>query len=135
MLLSESPGHRPVDIDHDTREGEIAHRNVLFGLWAGRRIGLSGSALETYAWSVHFADRHDPGHDDVIAKVAADLAGCHKPMADRQLRHQLREMAMRASLALASSDREAIAGVSARAKRTTKKMRRRVERDFARDDC
>jgi hypothetical protein len=44
-----------------TRDGEIARRNVLFGVWAGRRLGLTGDDLETYAWSVHFADRDRAG--------------------------------------------------------------------------
>jgi hypothetical protein len=85
-------------IDEDAREGEIARRNVLFGLWAGRRAGLKGDTLEAYALGVHLADHRSPGHDDVIAKVAADLAYCGKPMSDRRLRTYLREMAIRASL-------------------------------------
>ncbi|MDE2437767.1 MAG: DUF1476 family protein [Sphingomonadales bacterium] len=85
-------------IDQDTREGEIARRNVLFGLWAGRRAGLKGDALEAYALAVHLVDHRSPGHDDVIAKVAADLVSCGKPVSDRRLRTHFREMAMRASL-------------------------------------
>ncbi|MGZ8368494.1 MAG: hypothetical protein ACXWVE_05570 [Rhodoplanes sp.] len=34
---------------------------MLFGVWAGRRLGLTGDDLETYAWSVHFADRDRAG--------------------------------------------------------------------------
>jgi len=85
-------------IDDDTRDGEIARRNVLFGLWAGRYAGLKDEALEAYALAVHLADHQSPGHDDVVAKVAADLVSCGKPMSERQLRNRLREMAMRASL-------------------------------------
>ncbi len=85
-------------IDEDTREGEIARRNVLFGLWAGRHAGLKDEALEAYALAVHLADHRSPGHDDVVAKVAADLRSYGKPMSDRQLRARLREMAMRATL-------------------------------------
>ncbi|MDO9563681.1 MAG: ATPase inhibitor subunit zeta [Bradyrhizobium sp.] len=95
-------------IEYDTRDGEIARRNVLFGLWAGQRMGLKGDAIEDYAWSVHLADRDTPGHDDVIAKVASDLASCGNPISDRQLRSYLQEMAMRASLDLAQTDPEAI---------------------------
>lgn len=91
------------DHEYDTREGEIACRNVLFGLWAGQRMGLEADAIESYAWSVHLADSDRPGHDDVIAKVATDLASCGKPLSDRQLRSYLQEMAMRASLGLAQS--------------------------------
>lgn len=85
-------------MDADTREDEIARRNVLFGLWAGRRAGLEGELLEAYALSVHFVDLRSPGHDDVVAKIAGDLIACGKPLSDRQLRHRFREMAMRATL-------------------------------------
>jgi hypothetical protein len=98
------------DHEYDTRDGEIARRNVLFGLWAGQRMGLEGDAIEAYAWSVHLADSDRPGHDDVIAKVATDLACRGKPLSDRQLRSYLQEMAMRASLGLAQSYPAAVMG-------------------------
>ncbi len=93
---------RPLITDNDTWEGEIACRNVLFGLWAGRRLGLSGDRLEAYAWSVHVADGNEPGHDDMIAKVARDLAIHGAPVRERMLRDQLREMWLRAGLELDS---------------------------------
>jgi hypothetical protein len=96
-----TPGISPLEVDHDSRDGEIARRNVLFGLWAGRRLGLAGDELELYAWSVHFADRDRPGHDDVIAKVRVDLAARGVPLREQGLRERLREMQLRASLELA----------------------------------
>jgi hypothetical protein len=90
----------PGAIDCETRDGEIARRNILFGLWAGARLGLVGDDLERYAWSVHFADRDEPGHDDVIAKVTRDLAARGIAVRDRLLREQLREMRVRAALDL-----------------------------------
>jgi len=96
-----APGISPWEVDQDSREGEIARRNVLFGLWAGRRLGLAGHELELYAWSVHFADRDKPGHDDVIAKVRADLTARGLPLREQRLREHLREMQLRASLELA----------------------------------
>jgi hypothetical protein len=96
-----APGIAAWEVDQDSREGEIARRNVLFGLWAGRRLGLADDELEVYAWSVHFADRDRPGHDDVIAKVGADLAARGVPLREQRLRDRLREMQLRASLELA----------------------------------
>lgn len=90
-------------IEQDTREGVIARRNVLLGLWAAARLGLSGAEAEAYAWSVHFADLEEPGHDDVIAKVAADLAAYGASVCERSLRRQLREMQIRAELQLAGN--------------------------------
>jgi len=107
MMPDLSPAICPDQSDYDTRDGEVARRNVLFGLWAGRRMGLDGDALETYAWSVHLADHQLPGHDDVIAKVAVDLASVGRPISDRKLRSRLHEMAMRAGLDLAQSDSKA----------------------------
>jgi hypothetical protein len=91
------------DCEYDTPEGEIARRNVLFGLWAGQRMGLEGDAIEAYAWSVHLADSDRPGHDDVIAKVATDLSSHGRPLSDRQLRSYFQEVAMRVSLGLEQS--------------------------------
>lgn len=128
MIYGNTQDQYSSEIDYDTRDGEIARRNVLFGLWAGRRMGLSDAELESYAWSVHVADHRDPGHDDVIAKVASDLAAHHCPMGDRQLRFRLREMTLRASLDLAHVSQSAIAGTRPRAKRSTGKLNRKVRR-------
>jgi len=128
MTLDLYPDNCPDQVDCDTRDGEIARRNVLFGLWAGRFMGMKGDAIEAYAWSVHLADLRAPGHDDVIAKVASDLAAFGRPLKDRQLRGRLQEMAMRASLGLAQSDHEAVAGARSRAKHTTKKLKRKETR-------
>jgi hypothetical protein len=90
-------------VDYDSRAGLVARRNVLLGLWAASRMGLSGAEAEAYAWSVHFADMDEPGHDDVVGKVGADLRAYGIPVTDAALRRQLREMATRAELQLASS--------------------------------
>src|SRR3712207_447025 len=88
---------RPLSLDADSRRGGLtARRNVLFGLWAARRLGLPPDEHEAYAWSVHFADFETPGDDDVIDKVSRDLARRGAAVAERQLRHHLREMELRA---------------------------------------
>lgn len=96
--------HPDAGSDCAAHEAEIVGRNVLFGLWAGRRLGLGGEALELYAWAVHLADRAAPGHDDMIAKVARDLAACGRGLGDRRLRDALHDMRLRASLDLARLD-------------------------------
>ncbi|GJD99269.1 DUF1476 domain-containing protein [Methylobacterium isbiliense] len=90
-------------VEQDTREGIIARRNILLGLWAAARLGLEGAEAEAYAWSVHFADLEAPGHDDVIAKIAADLTTHGASVCERSLRRHLREMQKRAELQLASN--------------------------------
>lgn len=111
------------DINYDTRDGAIARRNLLLGLWAGRRMGLTGDDLENYALAVHLSDKRRAGHDDVIDKVASDLTVCRVPVTDRQLRARLREMELRASLDLNPIDYRA-AWQAGAPKRPQKKPRR-----------
>jgi hypothetical protein len=88
--------------DYDTRQGLIARRNILIGLWAANRLGLSGVEAEDYAWSVHFADLQRPGSDDVVAKIASDFSARGIAFRERSIRQQLREVERRAELQLAA---------------------------------
>lgn len=74
-------------------------RDRAIGLWAGERMGLTGEALAAYAQSVVRADLKEPGDDDVMQKVLADLA--EKDV--ECLPHELRER-MDALLAAARAD-------------------------------
>ena len=51
-----------------------ARKNRLLGMWAAGQLGKSGGDAEAYAKEVVMADFEKPGDDDVIAKVAKDLA-------------------------------------------------------------
>jgi len=52
-----------------------ARRDKLVGLWAAGLLGKSGDAATDYAMSVVSADVKEPGIEDVVRKLAADLAG------------------------------------------------------------
>ena len=45
----------------------------LFGLWAGKELGLSEEDAITYAGDVVSANLEEPGFDDVFRKVRADF--------------------------------------------------------------
>jgi hypothetical protein len=66
-----------------------ARRNKLVGLWAADLMGKSGDDAATYAMSVVSADFEEAGIEDVVRKVAADLAG--KASAD-DIRAKMAEM-------------------------------------------
>lgn len=51
----------------------MARRDKLAGLWAAELMGLTGSAADEYAMSVVQADFEEPGDDDVVRKLTADL--------------------------------------------------------------
>lgn len=52
-----------------------ARRNKLLGLWAAGLLGKSGDAADAYAVEVVKSDFEEAGDDDVLRKVAGDLAG------------------------------------------------------------
>ena len=51
-----------------------SRKNRLLGMWAAGQLGKTGGEAEAYAKDVVLADFDKPGDDDVIAKVAKDLA-------------------------------------------------------------
>jgi hypothetical protein len=52
-----------------------ARRDKLVGLWAAELLGKSGDAATEYAMTVVSSDFEKAGIDDVVNKVAKDLAG------------------------------------------------------------
>ena len=52
-----------------------ARANKLLGLWAADLLGKSGEDAADYAITVVSADFEEAGNEDVVRKVAADLAG------------------------------------------------------------
>jgi hypothetical protein len=79
-----------------------ARRNVLFGLWAARRLKLPPDQHEAYAWSVHFADFDMPGDEDVVRKVARDFKANGVRASNRLLWHYFREMELKAYFQLST---------------------------------
>lgn len=61
--------------DADMQFRAEARRNKLLGMWAAELMGKSGDAAAEYAMSVVSADFEEAGIEDVVRKVAADLAG------------------------------------------------------------
>ena len=64
-------------------------RDKLVGLWAAGLLGKTGAAADEYAVTVIAADLEQPGSEDVVAKLVADLAGKASP---EQIRAKLGEM-------------------------------------------
>ncbi|MBK5927016.1 DUF1476 domain-containing protein [Rhodobaculum claviforme] len=51
----------------------VARRNKRLGLWAAELLGKTGEDADAYAAEVVRADFEEPGHEDVIRKLVADL--------------------------------------------------------------
>ncbi|MEO8243208.1 MAG: DUF1476 domain-containing protein [bacterium] len=61
--------------DADMQFRAEARRNKLLGLWAAGLLGKTGDDAATYAMEVVTADFEEAGSEDVVRKVATDLAG------------------------------------------------------------
>lgn len=61
--------------DEELRFKAMARRNKMLGLWAAGLLGKSGADADAYAKEVVLADFEEAGDDDVVRKVAKDLAG------------------------------------------------------------
>ena len=66
-----------------------AHRNLMLGLWAGKRLGHDGPALVQYVLEVMEADHEAAGDADVVRKLMRDFAGSGTAMTEADVQAQL----------------------------------------------
>lgn len=59
--------------DADMQFRAEARCNKLVGLWAAELLGISGEEASTYALTIVSADFEEPGNEDVVRKLKADL--------------------------------------------------------------
>jgi hypothetical protein len=67
-------------------------RNKLLGLWAAELLDLEGEAAEAYAKEVIASDFEEPGDDDVLRKVLADLEKAKVDISEHRLRKKMDEL-------------------------------------------
>ncbi len=61
----------------------------FFGLWIAEKLGLSGDAATAYAGEAISSNLDEPGFDDVLRKVRADLAAKNVTISDHALQAEL----------------------------------------------
>jgi hypothetical protein len=62
-------------LDAETAFRVAARRNRIVGEWAAGLLGLTGDAAADYARSIVLTDLEEPGDEDIVRKLIADLAG------------------------------------------------------------
>lgn len=67
----------------------VARRNKLLGLWAAEKMGLADDAAQAYAKEVVIADFDEPGDEDVLRKVLADLDGKGLGIDGKEVRREM----------------------------------------------
>lgn len=66
-----------------------ARRNLLVGLWAGRRIGLAPTELARFAAGVMAADHEEAGDADVLRALRLGFEAAGVPVSEAELAQQL----------------------------------------------
>jgi hypothetical protein len=77
-------------LDEELKFKATARRNKLLGLWAAGALGKSGADADAYAKEVVAADFEEAGDDDVMRKVAKDLAA--KGVTEEEVRAKMTEL-------------------------------------------
>jgi hypothetical protein len=75
--------------DEELKFKATARRNKLLGLWAAAALGKTGADADAYSKEVVAADFEEAGDDDVLRKVANDLAG---KATEAQIRTMMQEL-------------------------------------------
>ena len=73
-----------------------ARRNRLLGQWAEARMALTPAEADAYATAVVQADFEQAGDEDVVRKVAGDIAAAGIEIDDAAVRRALAEKAIEA---------------------------------------
>lgn len=70
----------------------VMRRNKLLGLWAAEEMGIAGADADAYAREVIESDFEQAGHEDVVAKVLADMTGKGLDVSDHIIRRRMEEL-------------------------------------------
>lgn len=66
-----------------------ARRNKLLGYWLAGKMGLDEGAMEAYAKEVVVSDLDEPGIEDVVRKIMADVKAKDVQVSEAEVRSQL----------------------------------------------
>tara|TARA_B000000460_G_scaffold36353_1_gene22570 strand:- start:258 stop:578 length:321 start_codon:yes stop_codon:yes gene_type:complete len=78
--------------DEEIKFKTIARRNRLLGEWVAKEIGMDEDNIIEYARQVVMADFVEPGDQDVIRKVMADLSAASSSISEETLKSKMKEL-------------------------------------------
>jgi len=78
--------------DEEIKFKTIARRNRLLGEWVAKEIGMDEDNIIEYARQVVMADFAEPGDQDVIRKVMADLTAASSSISEETLKSKMKEL-------------------------------------------
>lgn len=79
-------------LDEEQRFKAESRRNKLLGLWLAEVFGLTGSDADAYAREVVMSDLDEPGIEDVMRKVMADISTRGAGISEADVRKQMDDL-------------------------------------------
>ncbi len=79
-------------LDQDLAFKAEARRNRLLGEWLADKFGMTSDEKAAYAKEVVAADFDEPGIEDVMRKVMADIAAQGVEIAEQEIRAKIEEL-------------------------------------------
>ena len=86
--------------DEELKFKAMARRNRMVGMWAAGLLGKSGADADAYAKEVVLAEFEEGGDEDVVRKLAKDLAG---KATEKEIRTHMSEMLAQAAAQISKS--------------------------------
>ena len=83
---------RKYQMDQEMQFKAEARRNKLLGQWLAEAFGMGPAETEEYAKAVVMADFDEPGIEDVMRKVMADIAERSIDITEDQVRAKISEL-------------------------------------------
>ncbi len=83
---------RKFQMDQETEFKAEARRNKLLGQWLAGEFGMGPAETDEYAKEVIIADLDEPGIEDVMRKVMADIAEKGSAVTEDQVRAKISEL-------------------------------------------
>ena len=81
------------EYDQEVKFKTIARRNRLLGEWVATEIGIKDeNGIKEYAGQVVMADFAEPGDQDVIRKVMADLNAASSNITEQEIKSKMEEL-------------------------------------------
>ncbi|MDX1400937.1 MAG: DUF1476 domain-containing protein [Kiloniellales bacterium] len=79
--------------DQDLQFKVEVRRNKMLGIWVANELfGLTGDEADAYAKEVVSADFEEPGEEDVVRKVMADIEARNIDFSEHRLRSRMEEL-------------------------------------------
>ena len=88
----EAGEERKYQLDQDQLFKVESRRNKLLGLWLAESFGLTGDDAAAYAKEVVIADLDEPGIEDIMRKVMADIAERGSSITEDDVRQKIPQL-------------------------------------------